>query len=129
MSLPLDLVSPVERLVDDLGGMSAVALLGFSGASAEQTSAALRELAADRRWAYADLRDPSANANLDAPVLVVATGKAKVAVALATRIRELVEKRPGLRQKLVIVCESASRHTDLPIELARVPYSEYLPLP
>ncbi|HSI05196.1 MAG: hypothetical protein ACAI38_22450 [Myxococcota bacterium] len=125
--IELDLVSPTARLIEDLGGMSAVAILGFTGASAEQTNAALRQVATDRRWAFADLRDPKSKVNLDAPVLVVATSKTAVAHPLATRIGELVEKRPGLRQKLIVLCEAVTRHAELPRELARVSYSEFLP--
>ena len=124
-----DLVSPTARLIDDLGTMSAAAVLGFSGASDDETAAALREVAADRRWAFADLRNATSKVDLDAPVLVVATGKTVIANALADRIGQLVERGQRPKQKLIVLCEGASRSADLPRELARVPYSEFLPAP
>ncbi len=127
--IELDLVSPTARLIEDLGTMSAVAVLGFTASSAEQTSTALSQVAADARWAFVDIRDPKSNPSIDAPVLVVATGKAAIANMLGDRIRELVEKRPGLRQKLIVLCEGATRHAELPRELARAQYSEFLPAP
>lgn len=124
----LDLVTPTARLLEDLGALSAVAVLGFTGASAQQTAAALERVAADRRWTFVDLRAAPPKAALDAPVLVVAT-TAKVTGALATRIADIIDGRAAGKPRLVVLCESVSNHRGLPPELRRVPYSEFMPAP
>lgn len=119
----LDLAPSVVRLIDDLGGLSAVAVLGLADGNDDAVAA----LARDRRWVFADVRGAAPVGSLDAPVLVLAASvKRPLPPLVMQRLREVIDKRAPTKQKIIVVCEGATQQDQLPSELARVPYSLFL---
>lgn len=116
-----DLVFRIERIVEDLGSLSAAAVIGFTG----DGDRALEALAGSTMWSYADLRDGGNVAAVrDKPVAVIAVRAAKLSREVIELIRDVVDhKHTG---KLIVCCDGAASYDALPIALKRIDYSNFV---
>ncbi len=119
-----ELVIRTARIVEDLGGLSTAAVIGFEGEGA----AAVKALAGDARWAFVDLRDAKDAEALKAvatrPVLAVAVRAAKVPAELATLLDAVLDRRAT--GKVIVLCDGAAAYARLPAALQRIPYSDFV---
>lgn len=136
----------VRGLIEDVGPLGTVSLLGFVESDKRKADAALQRLAKIREWCFLDLRAAPVETskrvleeNLKAPLMVVATRHDFVALPILKLVRAMVDKEPRVElgdyvaherprgQSMVLVVDGAAAHESLPSELKRVPYEEYLP--
>ena len=119
-----ELVIRVSRIVEDLGGLSTAAVVGFEGDGA----AAVKALAGDQRWAFADLRDTKDASALTTvegrPVIAVAVRAANVPAELAALLDAVLDRRAS--GKIVVLCDGAAAYARLPTSLQRIPYSDFV---
>jgi hypothetical protein len=115
----MDLALRIARLLEDLGGLSAAAVIGFAG----DPTAEVAELSRDARWAFVDARDGKAALPTGA-IVVALVRAAAVPSGLDDRVTALLDKRGT--GKLIVLCEGAEVFAKLPKGLQRIPYSDFV---
>jgi hypothetical protein len=146
ISYETELEDRVRRLVEDVGPLATVSLLGFEESDRRKADAALAKLSAEQAWCFVDLRSAkpeeakaAVGDRIQERTLVLATRHDRVSRPILNLVRALVDRSPRVElgddvelerpkgQSLVLVLEGVSAHEGLPNDLKRIPYEEYLP--
>jgi hypothetical protein len=147
ISYETELEDRVKQLVEDVGPLASVSLLGFVESDRKKADAAIRRLgASEETWCFLDLRAVkpedtkiALESKISEPLLVLATRHDRLARPIINLVRAFVDKEPRVElgdyvaldrpkgQSMVLIVDGAAAHASLPNELRRVPYEEYLP--
>jgi hypothetical protein len=146
ISYEAELEDRVKQLVEDVGPLATVSLLGFAEEDSKKSAAAFACLSRERMWCFLDLRElkpeetkAAIEKKISEELIVVATRNDRLSRPIINLVRALVDKEPRVElgdhvplerpkgQSLILVVEGVREHADLQQELRRIPYEEYLP--
>jgi hypothetical protein len=143
---PEEVSDRLGRLLDAVQKLFTVSGLGFLDDRARKVNEALQDASRRDRWALVDLRGlegeaaiEALRAQIEAPTLVAVIEAEKPALPVVQLASAFVDDKSEVdlgnrrpvkrrdRQNLVVVCEGASELRQVPRELQRIAYWDFIP--